>query len=222
MIVGVRKPFEEILAMVGPCERLLIVGCGTCVAVCMAGGKKEVELLASQLRLKAKTEGREIEIEEECVDRQCEREFLEGIKDKVESHELILSMACGAGVQFMAELFPDKRILPCLNTTFIGVVEAEGRWRENCAACGDCMLAITEGVCPVARCSKSLLNGPCGGSQEGQCEVSKEIACGWQLIYDRLERLGMKEKLLEIRPPKDWSKSYHGGPRRAKREDVAL
>jgi len=98
----------------------------------------------------------------------------------------------------------------------------QGVWAERCAACGDCILGLTGGICPIARCSKSLLNGPCGGSSKGKCEVNDQTDCAWQLIYDRLAGQGRLDLLMEIRPPKNWKASRDGGPRKIVREDLRL
>ena len=89
-----------------------------------------------------------------------------------------------------------------------------GTWLEMCAGCGDCILHLTGGICPVARCTKSLMNGPCGGTNDGKCEINPETECGWVLIVNRMKELGTLDKLSEINPPRDWSSSYHGGPRK--------
>ncbi len=220
MIMGERKPMSEIREMLKGYKTVLLVGCRTCVAVCMAGGDKEVELLASQLRIASKKDGEDLEIIEDAVERQCDIEYIEPLREKVEQCDAIMSMACGCGVQFLAELYPDKPVLPAINTNFIGVTEEIGVWTERCGQCGNCVLHLTGGICPIARCSKSLLNGPCGGSQGGKCEISPEVDCGWQLIYDRMAKLGQLEKLSEVIPPKDWRTSRDGGPRKIVREDV--
>ncbi|MDY6855008.1 MAG: methylenetetrahydrofolate reductase C-terminal domain-containing protein [Thermodesulfobacteriota bacterium] len=205
MIVAKRKPFEEIKAMIEGCKKILVVGCGECVSVCMAGGEKEVQILASQMRLAFKEEGKDIEIADATLERQCDKEYLEQIKDKVDDYDTILSMACGAGVQFMAEMYDHKPVYPALNTCFIGVAEREGEWSERCRACSECVLGQTGGICPVAICAKGLLNGPCGGTNDGKCEVSKEKDCAWTLIYNRLEKLGKLDNIREIFPPKNHS-----------------
>jgi ferredoxin len=204
MIVGQRKPLEEIKSYLDGCERVLVLGCGTCVAVCMAGGEKEVQLLASQLRMAFKEEGKEVLVEEETIQRQCDREYFDTIKDKVEHYDVVLSLACGAGVQMAAELFPKRVVLPGLNTTFIGVAEKEGVWSEKCRACANCLLAETGGICPITICPKGLVNGPCGGTNHGKCEVSKEKDCAWTLIYRRLEGQGRLDKIREIHPAKNY------------------
>ncbi|HSW38031.1 MAG TPA: methylenetetrahydrofolate reductase C-terminal domain-containing protein, partial [Acidobacteriota bacterium] len=139
---------------------------------------------------------------------------------KAGDHEVIMSMACGAGVQLVAERAGAIEVYPALNTTFIGVIERKGEWGERCQTCGDCKLATTGGICPVTRCAKSLLNGPCGGSHDGKCEVNSEVPCGWQLIVDRLEALNRLDQFETILEPADWSKSRDGGQRRLIREDL--
>ena len=220
MIVGEQKPLEEIKEMVADYERILILGCGTCVTVCFTGGEKEAGILASALRMATKIDGQEKAFDEATVQRQCEWEFLDAIDEKIREYDLILSMACGVGVQAIVERFPEARVAPAINTTFLGLPEEHGLWTERCAACGECVLHRTAGICPIARCAKSLLNGPCGGSQNGKCEVDPEVPCAWQLIYDRLKAQGRLDQMLEIIPVKDWSTSRDGGPRRLLREDL--
>jgi hypothetical protein len=111
-------------------------------------------------------------------------------------------------------------VYPGVNTKFLGGTNEPGLWTENCQSCGDCILDRTGGICPIARCSKSLLNGPCGGSQNGKCEIDKDIDCAWQLIYDQMKGLGRLDDLLKIEPIKDWSKNRDGGPRKVVREDL--
>ena len=222
MIVAEQKPLDEIRAMIAPFRKVLVLGCGTCVTVCFAGGEKEVGILASALRMAAAVDGREGEFQEATVQRQCEGEFLDLVADQVESADAVLSLGCGVGVQAIAERFPKVRVYPGLNTSFMGLTVEHGEWSARCAACGDCVLSKTAGICPIARCSKSLLNGPCGGSQDGKCEISPDIPCAWQQIYDRLEALGLLDTLEEIVPPKDWSAGLGRGARSIVREDLKL
>ena len=222
MIVGEQKPFEEIVQMIAGRTRILVAGCGTCVSVCFAGGEKEAGVLASMLRLHAQKNNLPLEVLEGTVKRQCDKEFLDELAAKVDGVDAVVSVACGAGIQFMAERFSKKPILPGLNTLFIGVTLEQGDWSERCAACGDCILDRTGGICPVARCAKRLHNGPCGGSSQGKCEVGKDRDCGWALIVERLKSLGQLERYLEILPPRDWRTSRDGGPRRIVRDDLRL
>jgi ferredoxin len=222
MIVAEGKPIKEILAMIAPYDKILLVGCKGCVTVCSTGGEKEVGILASALRLARRAQGKPLEIKEITLERQCDTEYLEPMREWIDQYPAILSLACGAGIQFLAEKFRKHPVLPGVDTQFIGVAEEQGVWTERCQACGNCVLDRTGGICPVARCSKSLFNGPCGGSKGGKCEIDSQVDCGWQLIYDRLKDLGQLDKLEIILPVKDWSKNRDGGPRKRVREDLKI
>jgi ferredoxin len=219
MIVGEQKPFEEIWEMVKDHKQLTVFGCNTCVAVCHQGGNKEAGILAAQLRMRASQDDIDIDIVDSGIERQCEHEFFERTEELVQKSEAVLSLACGIGVQFMATKYPSTPIYPALNTTFLGDVPETGLFTEKCQACGDCVLGVTGGVCPVSRCAKRLFNGPCGGSTTGKCEISKDLECAWQLVVDRLEALGRLDSYEKVMPLKDWSKDRSGGPRSFKLED---
>jgi ferredoxin len=220
MIVADKKPIEEIIEEIKEHERILILGCNECVTVCEAGGKKEVGVLASALRMYFLNQGREVKIDEVTLERQCDHEYLEEIRDVMDQYDAVVSIACGVGVQFMAEKYHDTPIYPGVNTCFMGVTEKRGLWTERCQGCGDCILARTGGICPVSRCAKRIFNGPCGGSVKGSCEINKEIDCAWQLIVDRLKALNRLDDYEELSPIKDWSTDRAGGPRKVVREDV--
>lgn len=220
MIVAERKPLAAIADMLKDRNKVLAVGCGTCVTVCFAGGRAEVAALASSLRMKAKIEGRNLEVSEAIVQRQCEHEYVDALVEEIKKHDAVLSLGCGVGVQTLAERFPQARVLPALNTLFMGMPTEQGVWEERCQGCGNCVLDKTGGICPVSRCAKQLFNGPCGGSQNGRCEVDASIPCAWHRIWERAEALGTVESLMHIAPPKDWSTSRDGGQRRVVREDL--
>jgi len=222
MIVAEQKSLEEIKKLVGTAKKVLVVGCGTCVTVCFAGGSREAAIVAAELRMASKLDGNNKSVADVTVQRQCEWEYLDTIAEQVKDVDIVLSLGCGIGVQAIAEHFPNTWVVPGLNTRFMGLPTEQGIWAERCAACGDCVLGLTGGVCPIARCSKSLLNGPCGGSIDGHCEVNAEIPCGWQLIYDRLSSMGKLEALMDIQPPKNWRTARDGGPRKIVREDLRL
>ncbi len=221
MIIAQQKPLAKIEEFLKDYKKVLLVGCKGCVTVCSAGGRKEVGVLSSALKLARREQGNPLDVVEVTVERQCDTEYLDPLDEYLEDVDVVLSMACGAGVQFMAERFPGVVVLPALDTTFIGVNEKAGHWGERCQACGDCKLHLTGGICPVTRCSKSIMNGPCGGSVNGHCEIDKDVPCGWQLIIDRLDSLGVLEETYEkmIETP-DWSTSRDGGPRKQVREDL--
>ena len=222
MIVAEQKSLEEIKSLIGNARNVLVLGCGTCVTVCFAGGSREAAILSSSLRMTTKLDGDQKNVTDLTIQRQCEWEYLDAVAEQVKEADLVLSLGCGIGVQAIAEHFPQTWVVPGLNTKFLGLPLEQGVWAERCAACGDCILGLTGGICPIARCSKSLLNGPCGGSEAGHCEVSPDIPCAWQLIYDRLSSLGKQEVLLELQPPKNWRTSRDGGPRKIVREDLRL
>jgi ferredoxin len=222
MIVAERKPIEEIVDNVKDFRKLLVAGCNECVSVCEAGGKKEVSILASALRMYFMNQGKDVKVEEVTLERQCDHEYLEEIRNQIDAFDAVISLACGVGVQFMAEKYFSTRVFPGVNTCFMGVTEERGLWTERCQGCGQCLLASTAGICPISRCAKRILNGPCGGSTKGKCEISQDIDCAWQLIVDRLKELGRLEDYEKIAPIKDWSTDRAGGPRKVLREDVRL
>lgn len=201
MIVAQRKPLAEIKDLLGQVDRVLVLGCGTCAAVCLAGGEKEAGVLASQLRLSYGLEGRKVRAEQITLERQCDREFLDQLKRKIGAFDAVVSLACGAGVQFLSEMYPGRMVLPGVDTIFIGVTEEAGLWTERCRACGQCVLGLTAGVCPTTMCPKGLQNGPCGGTMDGQCEADQERSCSWVRIYERLEAAGRLDLLTPPRPP---------------------
>ena len=219
MITAEQKPIDEIRKMIVPYKRILALGCGSCVAECAAGGEKETAMLASALRMAAKMNGADVEISEKTIDRQCVKEFVIQLDDVIDQYDAILSLGCGAGVQAIADMYPEVPVIPALNTEFMGETKDQGYWVESCIGCGDCMLYYFGGVCPLTRCSKQLLNGPCGGSMDGECEVNPEVPCAWQLIIDRLTNFGALDRLEMIYPPKDWSRKQGAGPRKIIRED---
>jgi len=220
MIVGERKPIDEIRRMLEPYRRVLVLGCGGCVTVCLTGGEKQADELAIQLRLAARQGGEDRVVDADCITRQCDREFFANLKADPRKYDVVLSIACGVGVGFMSEQFPGVPVLPGLNTTFYGANTAPGEWAEYCHGCGDCVLAWTGGICPIARCSKSLINGACGGTSHGKCEVSKDMDCGWYLIYKRLKDGGRLDELRKMRPARDYRKDRGAGVRRLTHEEL--
>lgn len=220
MIIADRKPLEEILEMIKDFGNIMLVGCKGCVTVCNVGGLKEVEILASTLRIARKKQGRPLQVEERLLERQCDPEYVEQLRDNVDQFDAVLSMACGVGPQFLSEAYPSQRFFPTVNTKFMGGAVAHGVWEERCAGCGTCIIHYYDGLCPVARCSKSILHGPCGGSADGKCEVSKEIECIWDTIVKKKMEQGRLEDLRVCKPSKDWRTSRDGGPRKSIREEL--
>jgi ferredoxin len=219
MIVAERKSIPELIEILKPHKKILVLGCGTCVTVCLAGGEREVSIIASALRIASRVHGLGFEIDELVIERQCDNIFIEQAAEAIQRCDAVLSLGCGAGVQAIAERYPQKPVYAGLNTAFLGILEERGVWTEKCAACGFCVLDKYGGICPVTRCAKHLLNGPCGGSREDRCEVRPDRPCAWQLIYTRLKGIGQLDRLKQIESPKNWGPSLSGGPRVIVRED---
>jgi ferredoxin len=205
------KPIEEIIQSLGKDKKVYLVGCGTCATICHTGGKSEVLEMKEKLEAAGKKITGWMVVPTAC-DELTKYAFEEQAAE-IKKADAILALTCAFGVQTMA-LYTDKPVYPALNTLFIGTEEAPGQFVEVCMQCGNCVLATTVGICPLVRCAKGLLNGPCGGSVEGKCEVAPDIPCAWQLIYDRLKAMGRLDALEEIVPLRDWSTSREGGPRR--------
>ena len=210
MIKAQVKPLEEIKEMVAPYRRVLTVGCGGCVSVCLAGGQKEAQSLNTKLESVCRLAGSPVELDDFTVERQCEQQFLAELDSRAGDYDAIISMACGAGVQFLAERFPAVPVFPGVNSVFVGVNKDIGWYEERCKTCGDCVLGQTGGICPIAMCAKSLFNGPCGGPQDGHCEVDKEIPCAWINIYERLQAQGRLDNILNVHPAREWEDQLQG------------
>ncbi len=219
MIVASPKSVTELKNLIARHRKVLFVGCGTCVTVCLAGGEREVSIASYATRMARRIEGTPLELTQVTIERQCENEFIKDLADAATKVEAIVSFGCGAGVQAIAERFPGKPVYAGLNTQFLGILEKQAVWTEKCLGCGDCMLAQYGGVCPVTRCAKRLLNGPCGGSTEEHCEVDADRPCAWQLIYNRLKSIDQLDRLDSIAPPRDWRPAWHAGARKIVRKE---
>lgn len=222
MITAEWKPMDELVASLKKgYRRVLLLGCATCVAECATGGEREVNTLAPLLKMALAKEGQETEIIGRTLERQCEPEFVAEVAELAGQVDAIMSLACGIGMQLVAETFPEVPFHPGVNTTSLAIREEPGLWTARCAACGDCVLGETFGLCPVARCAKSLMNGPCGGTRpDGSCEVDPDTSCIWYLIVERAKARGALDSLADVRPAKDWSNSRHGGPKRMLKEEL--
>ena len=203
MIITQQKSLDDIQKMAKPFGKVFIIGCGTCGTTCQTSGEEQVKEMAGKLGDK-KVLGTVI-VESPCDARVLKRDISKFRKEIAEA-DALLCMTCGAGVQNIVESL-DKICVPCLDTKFLGRIERIGMFYERCRACGECILFETGGVCPIVRCPKSMLNGPCGGMYDGKCEVGGyKRDCAWVLIYDRLKNLGMMSLLKEYKPPRDNSK----------------
>jgi len=214
-----QKPWEEVMQYLEQCQGVYLIGCGTCATLCRTGGKSEVLEIKGKLETAGKKVTGWMVIPTACDE--LTREALRENANDIDAADCILVLTCAFGVQTVS-LYLDKPkpVYPALNTLFVGKEESPGCFVEVCAQCGNCVLALTAGICPLVRCAKSLLNGPCGGSAKGKCEISPDTPCAWQTIIERLEALGQLDKLEEIVPPRDWSTSHSGGPRKTTLETI--
>jgi len=210
MLISEQKPLEEILNYLGRDKSIFLIGCKGCAEGWGSGGEKQVAAMANTLQEKGKTVTGSVVVDMLC-DSVLTKLKLRAYKKEIAASDSIMVLTDGAGVQTVAELV-DKVVHPGCNTLSSGGAHAEWKEAERCLECGDCVLEFTGGLCPIARCSKHLLNGPCGGSQGGKCEVNPDITCVWQQIVDRLAKLGQLDKLERIVTPKNWSVSLISGP----------
>ena len=204
MIVTELKPLDEISNLLSPYSTVLIAGCDGCTQP--PRSIKEAENLSRLLELGGRSRDKKINFKVITIPKQCDSHLVAtALREQLQGVEAVLSLGCGAGVQTIVGMFPDLIVLPAQNTLFIGMEDREGGLlEERCAACGDCLLGLTGGICPVTRCAKGLLNGPCGGCSNGKCEVDAEKDCAWYLIIKRLEKQGRLDVLGEIRPARDF------------------
>jgi hypothetical protein len=200
MIVGDLKPLAEIVSAIKEYKQVLVLGCGSCVSVCLSGGEREAEQLSHELSQIRHYQGTPPKFEVGSILRQCERDLVLEYQDIPAGTDAVLSLACGAGVQTLADAFEPLPVIPALNTTFLGASDKPGEH--------------TGGICPIARCAKSLFNGPCGGSQGGYCEVGDGRPCAWTQIVARLKRMNKLDYYERINATKDWTPGGAAGPRK--------
>jgi ferredoxin len=205
MIITKQKDFDKLLTSIsnGP---VFIIGCSECATLCKTGGEDEIIKMKENLRNNnIETTGWVI-LDPACH-LQNDKRLLKKYRNEIENAKKILVLACGNGVQTVSEVINNRDIIPGTDTLFLGEIKRLTDFEKRCIMCGDCIQDLFEGVCPISRCPKSMLNGPCGGSIEGKCEISKELDCIWDIIYKRLKEKGQLNRLKEIKKPKDWSKS---------------
>lgn len=201
MILTEKKALSEIITALEGAKKILVLGCGTCVTVHKTGGSKEAKKLASALKLAAKKDGKSVKTVDEVILRQCEPDMVAELAKNITAYDAIVSLACGAGAQLVAEVYPTKRVIPGLNTLSIGISHTDFD-RQYCKGCGSCIIGETVGICPITGCAKSMLNGPCGGVNDGMCEVEGRGKCIWVLIFNKMKDLGRKDDFLKTRMPK--------------------
>ncbi|MBI4982748.1 MAG: methylenetetrahydrofolate reductase C-terminal domain-containing protein [Candidatus Omnitrophica bacterium] len=207
MIISKQKPFEEILAMLKECQKVFLVGCGECATTCKSGGESELKEIKKQLESKGKIVLGICIPEAPCLASKVKMELAKS-SSALREAEALLVFACGLGVQSVKNNYRgNAAVLPGVNTFFGAIMDAKGNFFEKCSMCGECVLEMTEGICPVTLCAKGLMNGPCGGMDKGKCEVDKEKDCAWVLIYKELEKKNKTAKFRQILSARDHRKS---------------
>ena len=205
MIITRQKDLKDILCAIekGP---VFLVGCSECVTLCHTGGEEEVLEMKKDLEKKnIKVTGRVI------LDPAChflnDKRLLKNLKNEINKAKKILVLACGNGVQTVSEIIDSADVISGTDTLFLGEIKRLGDFEKRCSLCGDCIQDLFGALCPISRCPKEMLNGPCGGSIDGKCEISIDLECIWDVIYKRLKQKGQLHRLKVIMRPKDWSKS---------------
>lgn len=218
MIITKLKPLEEILQYIEGYDKILVLGCSECAYGCSTGVESEVKKFAEEIKKERREIGKPIEVLEKTLLRQCEPEYIKSVEEFRDKIDAIISLACGVGVSLIADFYPKMEVYPGVNTLFLGAKIKEGYWVEKCRACGDCIIGYTAGLCPITRCPKNMLNGPCGGAKNGICEVRKNLPCVWQQIIRRLKNRGKLESLMKIWEAKDWRPAGGEGVRELREE----
>ncbi|MBF0540154.1 MAG: methylenetetrahydrofolate reductase C-terminal domain-containing protein [Nitrospirae bacterium] len=204
MIISKKKDHEELLSLIGNYNSFFLIGCSECASLCGTGNDEAIAELTEKLKAAGKTVVSATIPKTGCQTLGTKTE-LKKFKEFTDKADAIIVMSCGAGTQSAVEIFPDKPVFPANNTLFLGNMTRFQVFDERCSLCGECIIGLTGGICPVTNCPKGLLNGPCGGMSDGNCEVSPDIKCAWVRIYERQKKIGNLEQMKEIIPAKNWS-----------------
>jgi len=205
MIITKQKDLESIICLIQK-DPVFIVGCSQCATLCKTGGENEVKEMVSILKDKDINVTGWVVLDPACHFLNDKR-ILKNHKDELKKAKKVLVLACGNGVQTVAEIIDDAKVIPGLDTLFLGEIKRANEFEKRCNLCGECIQYLFDGLCPISRCPKSMLNGPCGGSINGKCEISKDLDCIWELIIKKLDNEKKLYLLKKIVEPKDWSKS---------------
>jgi ferredoxin len=204
MIITKKRDFKALLENIANYKSFFLIGCSECASLCGTGGEPELAAMKAALEAEGKivtgtmlpktgcqTLGTKIELKKD--------------KDACAAADAIIVMSCGAGTQSAVEIFPEKPVYAANDSLFLGNMTRFQMFDERCSLCGECVLDKTGGICPVTSCPKGLLNGPCGGTNDGKCEVSTDIECAWVRIYNRMKKINQLEDFKKTLSPKDWS-----------------
>jgi len=189
MLITELKAKETILSLAA--GKVFVINCHGCREIRFP--EKEADALQKELMEAGKVTGLI------TTDYICNVENLQLRLQKhaaaIEAADAILVFSCGVGVQTVADQFPGKRVCACCDTYALPGFQGVTPLEHDCRQCGECFLNITGGICPLTACSKSLVNGQCGGAKNGKCEVDPDMECGWERIYQRLKMVGRLDAL---------------------------
>jgi methylene-tetrahydrofolate reductase-like protein len=211
MIIQKQKEFETIEETLGEYQKVFIAGCADCATACKTGGEEELAAMTSKLEELGKTVTGVMVYDTACMLGEVRKKCAEA-QEQIDAADAVLVLCCGSGVQTLGDYLDTKPVVPGVDALFIGETIRAGKYVETCQSCGECVLEMTDGICPQTRCAKGLLNGPCGGYKDGKCEVDPDKDCAWVLIYERLKARGHVDKIRKIMGPKDHSAQHR--PRR--------
>jgi len=218
MIITKKREFKKLMENLKNYDSLFLVGCSECASLCGTGGEPELESLKETLEAEGKKVTGTLLPKTGCQTLGTKIE-LKKDKDACAAADAIIVLSCGAGTQSAVEIFPDKPVYPANDTLFLGNMTRFQMFDERCSLCGECVLDKTGGICPVTACPKGLLNGPCGGTNDGKCEVSTDIECGWVRIYERMKRTGQIQEMKKPLKPKNWSAGIKPGNLNVREKD---
>jgi ferredoxin len=204
MIITKKREFKDLMENVKNYKSFFLIGCSECATLCGTGGEPELKSLRVALEAEGKQVTGTLLPKTGCQTLGTKIE-LKKDKEACDAAEAVIVLSCGAGTQSAVEIFPDKPVFPANDSLFLGNMTRFQMFDERCSLCGKCVLDKTGGICPVTACPKGLLNGPCGGTNDGKCEVSTDVECAWVRIYERMKRTGQLEEMRKSLEPKDWS-----------------
>lgn len=210
MIITKQKPLQEVLDFVKGDKKIFLIGCNVCATACKTGGEEELKKAEKEFQKHGKTVTGWAILDPACNVVEVKR-FHRKHSKEIEEADAVISFTCGGGAQAIVETIKGSKVYPGSDTLFQGELTKSTvrvrQFEQKCSLCGECILSVTGGICPVTRCPKGLVNGPCGGIKNGKCEVDPDLDCIWLVIYDRLKELGRLDEMKAVREPKDHSKN---------------
>ena len=205
MIITKSKNINTILNQINQ-ESVFIIGCSECATICKTGGENEIFKLEKLLTKQGINVIGSVILEPACH-KLNDKRILNKYKKELKDIKQIITLSCGNGAQTISDIFEDKEVISGTDTIFLGQIKHINEFEKKCNLCGNCIIDKYDGLCPITRCPKNMLNGPCGGSIEGKCEIDNNMDCIWHLIYKKFKKKNRLKELKEINEPFNWSNS---------------